>query len=502
MKASVCFVLGGLLMLSTRPDLAQTSEAQQEKMPPKPAAPPNVGPVSNTPPNVPDFSIDLSALTPPPFKAGHGIGAPSSKWTVAPSTPATEELTYEAFIREVVEANLDYAAQQFNVDIAQAQLAAAKLLPNPSLGLDGTRDLTFHNRHGSGTDDKPALLRQVESRSIGITQTVELGGKRKWRTRVADQNYRAAAATVDDFLRNLKIDASEAFAEALRTQNVVDQLRVAAGYLSDLTKAQEARFRSGDIGAADLTQTRLEELQFRNDLNQAESDAEQARLTLCTFLGRNRGQTSFVPRGRLQQDVRKYDLPFLINQALRERPDLVALRHTRDAAESNISLAKTEKIPDVDVGINYTQNGQVVANHPVDPTPAFHQLELSFSIPIPIFNRGQHDVAIAKAQARQADAQLQAAEMKAEVAIRAAHEAYQSSLARLAAFKTDLLKSTNTLLEARRYSYQRGASSLLELLEAQRSANEIQQEYQEALADAAKALLELERVTNVGAVSF
>ena len=77
-----------------------------------------------------------------------------------------------------------------------------------------------------------------------------------------------------------------------------------------------------------------------------------------------------------------------------------------------------------------------------------------------------------------------------------------SALARLAAVKTDLLKSTNALLEARRYSYQRGASSLLDLLEAQRSANEIQQEYQEALADAARALLELERVTNVGAVSF
>jgi hypothetical protein len=56
---------------------------------------------------------------------------------------------------------------------------------------------------------------------------------------------------------------------------------------------------------------------------------------------------AFVPRGRLEQGPRKYDLVQLIHQALLDRPDLVALRHTRDDADSNVSLAKTEKIPDV-----------------------------------------------------------------------------------------------------------------------------------------------------------
>ena len=49
-------------------------------------------------------------------------------------------------------------------------------------------------------------------------------------------------------------------------------------------------------GQADLTQTRLDELQFHNSLLKAEDDAEQARLALSTFLGRNRGQTDFVVR--------------------------------------------------------------------------------------------------------------------------------------------------------------------------------------------------------------
>jgi hypothetical protein len=116
-------------MMASRHSVAQSIPSQQVEQQRTPT--PTAGlPVADR-----DFSIDLSAMTPPPFRAGGGAGAPSSKWTVTPSTPASEELTYDAFIREVVEANLDYAAQRYNVDVAQAQLAAAKLIPNPTMDL-------------------------------------------------------------------------------------------------------------------------------------------------------------------------------------------------------------------------------------------------------------------------------------------------------------------------------------------------------------------------------
>lgn len=486
MKTSVSIRLAAAAIAASASVFAQDSGATAQSLAPGSATP----------------VVDLSGAALSPFVAGGGAGAPLASWTVSSAPTTTQDLAYDEFIREVLQANLDYVAQRYNVDIAKAQLEGAKLLPNPTLELDGNRDLTYHNRYATGADGQPALLRQVESRSIGLTETLPLGGKRKWRIRVAEQTYRAAAATVDDFLRNLKIDASEAFAEALSTQRAVEQQRIAADYLAELTKAQETRFKAGDIGEADLIQTRLEELQFRNELLKAEDDAEQARLALSTFLGRNRGQTRYVVRGRLEQADRTCDLAKLLEQALASRPDLVALRHARDAAESAVVLAKRQIIPDVDVGVTYTDNGGVVANHPVDPTPAFRQLGIHLSIPLPLFDRGQYGVQAAKAQAEQVEAQLQAAELKAEVSIRTADAQYRSALVRLRGFKETVLKSTELLLEARRYSYQRGASSLLELLDAQRSANQVQQSYQDALADTAKALLELQRATSVGDVRF
>ncbi|GAA0704675.1 TolC family protein [Dokdonella soli] len=441
-----------------------------------------------------------NALAAPPSTTANpyaGFGAPLDSWKVDASEPAEQSLSWPTFIHEVLEANLDYAAARYNVDMAAADAAAARLLPNPTLSLNGNRDLTFHDKIGIGNDGRPARLRQVESKTYGLDEVIETGGKRKWRTKVADQTLRAAAATLDDFLRNLKLDAASAYADTLAAQDNVDRLRIAAGFLADLSRAQEHRYSAGDIGKPDLTQTRLEELQFSNDLRKAEADAEQARFALSTFLGRNRGRTKFNVVGTLKLKPHSYDVDATISEMLKQRPDLVALRHARDAATSGVQLAKAARIPNVDLGLSYTHNGAVAINHPINPTPAFNALTLNVSVPIPLFDQGQYGVRKAFAASDQAETQLASAELKAEVGLRTADAQYRAALERVVKFQENVLKSADELLAAKRYSYQRGASTLLELLDAQRSANETRQAYESALADAAQALIELERASGI-----
>ncbi len=423
------------------------------------------------------------------------LSLPQDHWTVQPSTAAEQPLTWPMFIREVLAANLDYAAARYNVDMAAADAAAARLLPNPTLSLSGDRDLTFHDKHATGSDGNPALLRQVESRSIGIGQTIPWWGRRKWQIKVADQALRAAAATLDDFLRNLKLDAASAYADALTAQRGVEQLRAAAGFLGTLGQAQQTRYVAGDIGRPDLLQTRVEQQEFLNDLSRAEDDAEATRFALSTFLGRNRGQTGFIVTGDLRQEPHDYNLNGMIGESLKKRSDLVALRNGRDAAQSGVELAKASRIPDVDVAVTYGYSGGVVLNHPVDPTPGFHQLTLGLSIPLPLFDHGQYSIRKALSAADQAQVQLAEAELRAEVDIRTAYAQYKSAQKRVASFDNGILKDADDLLEARRYGYQRGANTLLELIDAQRSDNQIRQDCDQAQAELAKALIQLERVT-------
>jgi cobalt-zinc-cadmium efflux system outer membrane protein len=156
-------------------------------------------------------------------------------------------------------------------------------------------------------------------------------------------------------------------------------------------------------------------------------------------------------------------------------------------------LAKATRAPNVDLSLGYAHNGGVALNHPTDPTPAFNQLVLGVSIPLPLFDRGREGVSKALAAAAQARSQLAVAELRAEVEIRTADARYRSARQRVQSFDGGILKSADELLEAKRFSYQRGAATLLELLDAQRSANDIRADYEQALSDAVRAEIDFER---------
>ena len=65
-----------------------------------------------------------------------------------------------------------------------------------------------------------------------------------------------------------------------------------------------------------------------------------------------------------------------------------------------------------------------------------------------------------------------------------------------------MLEEAKQVYEGIKYSYQRGASSLLEVLDAQRTYNETQQAYAETLFGYASALVELENAVGIWDIDF
>jgi cobalt-zinc-cadmium efflux system outer membrane protein len=249
-----------------------------------------------------------------------------------------------------------------------------------------------------------------------------------------------------------------------------------------------------------MLQVRVEEQQFLNDLLTAQADAEKASIALSSFLGANTAGTRLIARGNLDQPARELDVPKLMADALRDRPDLVALRRTRDAALSKVREERANRIPNLDVGAGWTHSTS--SQNSIAPSPEFDSINLSLSLPIPLWNRNHAAIASARFTAEQAQTQLEAAELKAQIQIRQADCAYRSALERVHHYQSGILKDADAVLEAKRFSYQKGQSSLLELLEAQRTDNEVRSSYNDALADQAKALIELERSAHIWEIQF
>jgi len=200
------------------------------------------------------------------------------------------------------------------------------------------------------------------------------------------------------------------------------------------------------------------------------------------------------------QQVRGLDLSQLIANALESRPDLVALRHARDSTESGVRLAKASRAPDVDVGVNYTYT--TASENDIAPAPHDSMLGVSLSFPLPLWNRNRAEIETAQFTTAQAEKVLQSAELKAEVQVRQAFTTYQLMQDRAKKFQNELLKGADDVLKAKRFSYEHGNATLDELLLAQSADNDVHQAYNEALADAAKALFELDRASGQWSANF
>lgn len=124
------------------------------------------------------------------------------------------------------------------------------------------------------------------------------------------------------------------------------------------------------------------------------------------------------------------------------------------------------------------------------------------SIPLPIFNTKRAELEIARLTSEQAEKNWQAVRLKTEIEIRQAYARYQVAAARVAHYKTGVLRNATSVLEAKLYSYQRGHTSLLEVLDAQREENTIYLAYYDTLTDYAKALVTLEQASGIWDVKF
>lgn len=401
----------------------------------------------------------------------------------------TREIRLDEYLNLVAASNLDIAAQRFEVSKADAAVMAAKVFINPTLQFSS---LTDYSNRGS--------QRLPGSYNAALTQTFELGGKRRYRQLVARQNLAATAATLESFMQNLKMDAASAYAEALASASMAREKERLSSILQKLLTAQQQRAKAGDVGDLDVIQTRTESGQLEVEALGAEADATDAALALNSFLGPRYQSVRWVPQGALDAKADLTEFSQLMCSAMHNRGDLVALRHARDSANSGISLAKANRVPNVDLGIGYAHS--TTSNNTISPQPAYNMAGVVVSVPLPIWNRNKAEISSAEATALQTQTLLDAAETKAGVEVRRALAQYQAARRQLALYDNGIIKDAETALDKRSIAYQRGQSTLLELLDAQRTAAEVWEKYLSARSDEVKSVIELHRAAGIWHVKF
>lgn len=364
---------------------------------------------------------------------------------------------------------------------ANAQLVVARALPNPSLS-------------ASYSGAAPQLHALVDV-------PLDLPPFRSLRVNSARATLDASRLQFAYTRATVRYDVEVAYGQALAAgERAVLSRQSARDADSLLTLARRQR----DAGDASDVDVDLASINAGQQENVAVSDS-LAALTGVLDLQTLLGLASDQPRITLAES-----LPGLISSALAAdsllggraatgsvgittgQPSIAAQAQTQAQPLQIAAAAATYEAQDFALGIARRRNALVpsvqVGVEGRDPTggPRGPLPLLGFSLPLPLFNRFQGDVALANANRERAAAQLDAARKTAAGAIARARRDLASGAARLQRDRT-LIETARRVASKTLTGYRAGASALPAVLQAQRSVRDAFAQYATDAVAAANA---------------
>lgn len=424
-----------------------------------------------------DFAVaNLHPLDVKPILIGCALLA-----AIANAQPAPPVLTMEQAIQEALANNLDLAAEKLNVTVAEARGITARLRPNPLLTISGQ---TLNILGANYSPSTPLGPNQV---NVHTDLPMERGHKRDERIAVAAQDKSLAELGVREVMRQVIAGVQDSYVTVQQAkQNLAlaqDNLRSLQGVVD----VNEARLRSGDLAEVELERSRVAALQYATAVQQAQLQLDQSKIQLEQVMGRRQKTTNIDVTADMRNDVVTEIQSEIARRALMLRPDFLYGQQSQARSQADLRLQLANGKVDYSIGTEYTrQQAWGIAGS---------SMGFYFSMPLPVFNKNQGEIARAQREILLAQARIAAQENTIETEVDKAYRQYSVSRQLLANIETSMLGKARTVRDTTEYSYRRGEASLVEFLDAQRAFNDTMQTYNDARANYARSIYTIETVS-------
>jgi cobalt-zinc-cadmium efflux system outer membrane protein len=386
----------------------------------------------------------------------------------------TTRITLDQAIDLALAHNHSLRATRTQILQNQAQEITANLRPNPTLGLDTQFVPFFSPQDFSGEN-----LNETQQFDVGISYLFERGHKRQRRLQAARDATAVTRAQVSDAERTLAFNVGQQFVSVLLAESTLQfALEDLKGFQQTVDISEE-QLKAGYIGEGDYLKIKLQLLQFQTDVSSARLARVQALVGLREFLGYDAVPTDYDVVGDLEYHALKGNLEDFQALALKERPDFRAAQLGVTAAQSQIALAKANAKVDV------------TGTYDFDHVSAENTASIFANFPLPIFDRGQGEIARTKYALTQAQQQQESASDTVLSDVANAYEGLRSNDEVVQLYTSGYLKQAQDSRDISEYAYKRGAASLLDYLDSERSYRSVQLAYRQALAAYMTALEQL-----------
>ena len=412
------------------------------------------------------------AQTPPAQSLPQGSQAPAASQLA--QTPGTQLITLDQAIQMALQHNHNLLAARTTIQQNEAEEITANLRPNPVL-LGDSQFLPIFQPKNFSAD----YLDNTAQFDVGVSYLFERGQKRQHRLQAAKDQTAVTRWQVADNERTLTFNVAMDFINVELAESTLELANQDLKSFQETVDITEARYKAGNIGLDDVLKMKLQLLQFQTDVAQAKLARVQGLSDLRQLLGYEQVSADYDLAGSFDYQPMKGGREDMQAAALKNRPDLLAAQQGVAAANSAFNLQKAIGKRDVTGQIDYTHLGDL------------NNVSLFGSMQLPIFDRNQGEIKRAGIAITQAQEQRLYANGQVLTDVRDAYEGWQANNEVVGLYRSGYLDDAEQSRDITDYAYKRGAASLLDFLDAERSFRATQLGYRQALASYLQALEQL-----------
>ena len=368
-------------------------------------------------------------------------------------------LTWQEVRDKFENANPTLQAGQIGIDESRAQEITANLRPNPNLTILNDQIDSFNG----GPPHGPLAYLLSEGT---VTYLWEREHKRGLRLESAQKGTAVAVSGQADLERNLVFNLRGAFVQTLQEKAILNLAKENLAYYDHVLDVNRDRYTSGAIAQVDLKRLELQRVQYLSDLQTAEVNLRLAKIQLLMLLNDQTPVEQFDVTGPFDFAEQIPPLTDVRQAALDTRPDLRAALQSVDKAKTDHQLAVANGSTDPTLGFD------VGRNPPID-----QYIGVSVSIPLRVFDRNQGEKRRTQLDIDRNDRLALETRVQVFSDVDSAYATVNSAVILLKPYKDQYLEEASSVRDTISISYQHGAASLLDFLNAQADYRSVQVNY-------------------------
>jgi cobalt-zinc-cadmium efflux system outer membrane protein len=384
--------------------------------------------------------------------------------------PSPTRISLDDALRLALQHNHALQALRTTIQQSLAEEITANLRPNPTLGLDA-QFLPFQPSEFSSD-----YINQQAQFDAGLGYLFERGKKRQHRLQAAQDMTAMVRSQVSDSERQLTFNVGQQFVDALLAESTLQFAQENLDSFQKTVDVSKERYSVGDLSESDFLKIKLQLLQFQSDLSAAKLAKLQSLAALRQLLGFESVPDDYDVQGTLDYQPVHADMTGLKSLAALNRPDLRAAQQAVAAAESQLALQKANGKWDFTGTFNYTH------------TAGTNSGAFFYNMPLQFFNRNQGEIQRASYGITQAQQQASETTQQVSTDVVQAYENLRTNDQIVQLYQGGYVDEARQSRDISEYAYRKGAASLLDYLDAERTYRTNQLAYRQALANYMLAL--------------